>query len=367
MIRVFVGSPGDVEEERERAFQIIERLNRDPLLPEAWRIEGIGWDKNHYPRISWLSPQEAIHRGIAQPAACDIAVFIFWSRIGTQLPAGSFAPNGAGEQPTGSLWEFHDALEAGQARGWPWVFTYRNMAEPKFDWGRGNAGEFARHIEGVQAFFKGFTNEEGQFEKDYFPYSSLEEFAIRLEADLKAFIKEAQSGQSEEPSARRRHGPKPPGPPPLPSDLLARLKADVGRIELLGLDVNEIPASGLPQIYVPALTRARRTGDEPERSGETPEREGHDLLLHRLGEDSLYLPGDPGTGKSVFCQWVIWALAHGAVPAPSVPPPEAYAETLPASLAGSAQQGRVRSREGFIGSNLSVLLPQIPSPLAGEG
>ena len=77
IVRVFVGSPGDVAEERQSAFKVIDSINQDRLLPEGWQLEGIGWDKTHYPKIAWLSPQEAINQGIPSPAECDIAVFIF--------------------------------------------------------------------------------------------------------------------------------------------------------------------------------------------------------------------------------------------------------------------------------------------------
>jgi len=33
IIQLFVGSPGDVSEERRRAFEVIERVNNDKLLP----------------------------------------------------------------------------------------------------------------------------------------------------------------------------------------------------------------------------------------------------------------------------------------------------------------------------------------------
>ena len=56
VIQVFIGSPGDVTEERRRAFATIERLNGDPLLPPGWRFEGVGWDQTHYPKLAWLSP-----------------------------------------------------------------------------------------------------------------------------------------------------------------------------------------------------------------------------------------------------------------------------------------------------------------------
>ena len=110
VIRVFVGSPGDVAAERESVFQVIADINDDPFRPTGYRLRAVAWDKTHYPKIAWLSPQEAINRGLPGPGHCEISVFIFWSRVGTPLAPGTFRPNGSGDQPTGSLWEFHEAM-----------------------------------------------------------------------------------------------------------------------------------------------------------------------------------------------------------------------------------------------------------------
>ena len=150
-IQVFVGSPGDVSEERQRAFNVIARINKDKLLPEGWRFEGVGWDQVHYPKLAWLSPQEAINQGIVQPGECDITLFIFWKRVGTPLAPGDFIENGAGPSPTGSLWEFHNAMEA-EPR--PWVLVYRCERAPvmtKED--LENPLEFGQQIQGVNDFF----------------------------------------------------------------------------------------------------------------------------------------------------------------------------------------------------------------------
>lgn len=52
-------------------------------------------------------------------------------------------------------------------------------------------------------------------------------------------------------------------------------------------------------------------------------------MLQRFGDESLYLPGDPGAGKSTFCRWLALVTAEGRVPEHPVPSPEGYAERLP--------------------------------------
>jgi len=336
VIQVFVGSPGDVAEERERAFSVIENVNKDRLLPPGWRFEAVGWDRTHYPKLAWLSPQEAITEGIPRPGGCDIAVFVFWKRIGTPLPPDSFEPNGAGDRPTGSLWEYHDAMGA-EPR--PWALVYHRTTAPTMtDRELADPIAFAEQLKGVQDFLAGFQDEQQRFRNDHYAYSDPDDFARHLEQDLKAFIKAQtdKSGRGKGGSDRATAAPT----ERVPRAYLQRLKAQVARVELLGLDLKESITNGLPQIYVPAMVTATRDiSDRPDADYQAVRREierhpNGVPLLHRLGEHSLYVPGAPGSGKSTFCQWVAYLVAHGGVPAHEIPTPEGFEEWLPEGLRG---------------------------------
>lgn len=126
---------------------------------------------------------------------------------------------------------------------------------------------------------------------------------------------------------------KPEKPPTelVPSAYLKRLKENVARVELLGLDLKESITNGLPQVYVPAMTNRAAEKTEPEERFEQDQRE---FILHRLGEESLYVPGDPGSVKSTFTQWVTYLVAHGSVPANEITAPDDLQEQLPDSLLG---------------------------------
>lgn len=304
VIKVFVGSPGDVAEERKRTFEVIDSINNDILLLSGWRLEGVGWDQTHYPKLVWLSPQEAINAGLPQPGKCDIAVFIFWKRVGTPLPPGTFTENGAGANPTGSLWEFHDAQASHKQ---PWVLVYRcvrtpQMSEKDFE----DPVEFGEQVKGVKDFFSSFQDGEGYYRADYYGYTDTDDFALRLEQDLKSLIiKQQTSSESKTGHALKS---KVVQTERVPQAYLQRLKEYVARVELLGLNLKESITNGLPQIYVPAVTTKAAQRNEPDATSE------RDLILHRLGKSSLYLPGDPGSGKSTFSQWVAYVVADGAVP-----------------------------------------------------
>jgi formylglycine-generating enzyme required for sulfatase activity len=112
------------------------------------------------------------------------------------------------------------------------------------------------------------------------------------------------------------------------------LRGECEKVVLLGLNLGDRQNIRLGQVYVPALTPAQPdpqigTGGLFVR----PERQ-HDLLLERLGKESLYVPGAPGSGKSTFCRWVGLCVASGAVPPQVLKVPEKFEETLPNSLVG---------------------------------
>lgn len=56
------------------------------------------------------------------------------------------------------------------------------------------------------------------------------------------------------------------------------------------------------------------------------------LLLHHLGDGSLYVPGAPGSGKTTFCRWLALLAAGGTLPDHPIPAPEGFRETLPDAL-----------------------------------
>ena len=113
------------------------------------------------------------------------------------------------------------------------------------------------------------------------------------------------------------------------------LRRSCESVELLGLDLKDAQNIRLGQVYVPAVTASRyekREGEEDDGMSSRDLR--HDLLLHRLGSESLYVPGAPGSGKSTFCRWVALCSAIGTVPAHAIGVQEAFEESLPDTLRG---------------------------------
>ena len=78
VLKVFLGSPGDVAAARSRVHAVVDALNEDPLVQP--RVEVVDWQRTPHTRNAWLPPQTVIAQGITRPSACDVAVFVFHAR-----------------------------------------------------------------------------------------------------------------------------------------------------------------------------------------------------------------------------------------------------------------------------------------------
>ena len=190
-LRVFLASPGDVADERGLALTVLEQLQYDPLLRGRITLETVAWDKPGAgtPLLATMTPQEAIKQGLPTPAQCDIVIVLFWSRIGTPLPADWKKPDGSGYL-SGTEWEYLNALEAAERQGKPEVLVYRrmenimlNLDDPAFD-------EKSRQGKLVKQFFQSFENPDGSLRRGYNLYPAPEEFREQLNLHLRALVRE---------------------------------------------------------------------------------------------------------------------------------------------------------------------------------
>jgi hypothetical protein len=135
---------------------------------------------------------------------------------------------------------------------------------------------------------------------------------------------------------RRGHA-KPATDPYRRARYLDWLRHSCESVELPGLDPKETQNVRLRQVYVPAVTAAPMDKEEDKDRPPDPSRSEADRrqpLLTRLGQESLYVPGAPGAGKTTFCRWLALVTAGGTLPPHRIQAPEGFAETLPADLEG---------------------------------
>jgi len=201
ILRIFLGSPGDVLDERILAMQTLNQLPYDPLLFGRVFIQIVAWDnpRGGLPMQANLTPQDAIRRGLPKPSECDIAVFIFCSRIGTPLPPEETKPEkyqyevegiSADRYLSGSEWEYVDALQANERVGRPAVLVYRrrevtlNPDDPDFQ-------DKLTQRKRLDAFFASFwDSRSGAIRRGLNEYRDLADFQEQFEKHVKHLINE---------------------------------------------------------------------------------------------------------------------------------------------------------------------------------
>ena len=184
-IRIFVSSPGDVELERLKAAEVVERIQGEvsahaKLMPYFWE---------HEPMLATKDFQE----NIPSPAEFDIVVCILWSRLGSRLHSKHRRHDGTAYQ-SGTEFEFEEAV-----RGWretdgerPDILVYRRdyLKLEITDEHLEEAAEKVRQYQALLEFFdKWFRSpDEAVFTGAYNPYQNLADFEQKLYRALRTVI-----------------------------------------------------------------------------------------------------------------------------------------------------------------------------------
>jgi eukaryotic-like serine/threonine-protein kinase len=181
-VRVFVSSPSDVLPERGRVDAVAAKLNRE--YEGLALIKTVLWEESFYKANSTFQSQ------IPEAAACDIVLSIFWTTIGTELPA-EFAhmPDGR-PYPSGTVYELLTALEASKKRGVPDVYVFRKTADaalPTADPERRRQAQ--AHFDALEAFWsEWFKSEKGQFKAAFQSFANTDAFEQQLEGLLRQWL-----------------------------------------------------------------------------------------------------------------------------------------------------------------------------------
>ena len=182
VVRVFVSSPTDVAAERGRVQAIAATLNRE--YQGLVSFETVLWEEHFYKADRSFQPQ------IAESVACDIVVSIFWTRIGTELPA-DFArmPDGR-PYPSGTAYELLTALDASKRRDVPDVYVFRKTADapiPTADAERRRQAQI--QLDALEAFWsEWFKAGKGQFKAAFQTFASTDGFEQQLEKLLRQWL-----------------------------------------------------------------------------------------------------------------------------------------------------------------------------------
>ena len=155
IIRIFVSSPGDCDEERKALDGVVERINNDQDDNGGPRLKLFKWEVEVVPRIG-RPPQTVVDD---QTPLYDIYLGIMSSRFG-----------GDGTRESGTEVEFLKAVQEFGDKGQPWVLFYFNENPPQAKTSTEAAQmlkvlQFKEDLEkrGIVGSYKGVRGSDGAF------------------------------------------------------------------------------------------------------------------------------------------------------------------------------------------------------------
>lgn len=201
-LRIFLSSPGDVQEERATAEIVFRNLAHH--FREAVQLDLVIWE--HEPVFAHTNFQQQIPR----PSQCDLVVTILWSRLGTRLP-DDFKLEGSELNPTGTEFEVRDALASFKAMGKPNLLIYRRIPPPKFAPDGADFEERVEQYRNLDRFCKeAFYDQKGRVIVAHTTFPDRETFKSRLTEHVREWLlREIQAlhGKSIQLSAWRGSSP----------------------------------------------------------------------------------------------------------------------------------------------------------------
>ena len=335
LIKVFVSGPDDVFEERARVGDICASINRTEGPSRGVRLEPFRWDRDGIPQIG-PGPIRVMEM---QTPAYHIFLGIISSRFGEP----------SGKHRSGTEKEFDEALKKWKKAGKPWIMYYFND-QPPVPKKSAEAAEYVKVCEfrekleaiGLVGTYKGLHGSpDGFYEK----VSEHLRMVVNRLPLLERRPDDKPTKNRQKGAAGRGSSRKEPSKPVFPPEYRDWLFGECGEMELMGLQPKEGMGVLLHHVYTPLITSGQTGGGEKEPFATKLDRESlllrkeeqrHQLLLDLLAEKSLYVSGDPGSGKSVFCRWVAWLLCKEFMPPESedTAAPEGYRDKFPEKLRG---------------------------------
>lgn len=185
LIRIFVGSPGDVWQERERAELVINEVNRDLGDALGVRIEAIRWENYVAPLMG--RPEQVVLDQV-KLEEWDIFLGILWLRFGT--PTGATHPETDSKYYSGTEEEFQIAYKSWIKTGKPLIMFYRCIKPPEAITDI-DVEQFTR----ITGFFQGFNPEESH-PGIVRSFKKLDEFERRLREDLSKVVRSISINKS---------------------------------------------------------------------------------------------------------------------------------------------------------------------------
>lgn len=196
-LRIFLSSPGDVAAERKIAREILESLKDDPFIKDQAIIEAIAWEAagSRVLMPVSLTPQQAIDRKLAKPSETDATIVLLWGRMGTPLDTEKHGKK-ANDDPywSGTEWEYLDAVKGSHTHPnkLPIVLVYRRTdtpPQPDSD-DLEELQEWLNQRKRVKDFFEDFRGTGGEYRKNFYEYTSPDDFRTQFTQDARLLVRE---------------------------------------------------------------------------------------------------------------------------------------------------------------------------------
>ncbi|MBI5304352.1 MAG: SUMF1/EgtB/PvdO family nonheme iron enzyme [Chloroflexi bacterium] len=320
-LRVFLASPGDVKEERERVARAVNEMNAKGGAAQIAGVRLKLWRWETYVAPDVGRPQQVVFDQLS-PDEWDIFVGILWQRFGQ--PTDTNDPRTNEPYLSGTEEEFQAAYRQRATRGdgFPKVMFYRCARPVDITSSQFNIEQVGR----VNKFFDGFLP-SGVHPGLVFTFNTPEDFERLVRQHLGMWIDALIKSQRAAPVPAST-APVPPAPR-APSDAdrqaaltryLKNLQRACNALPLAAIaddaDVHRRADVTLDRVYIAldTTTRVPLTDEEKKQRQDRAAFPGRDdaravSVLEAADKNArLVITGDPGSGKSSFVNHLAAAL-----------------------------------------------------------
>jgi len=172
-LKVVIGSPGDLQGERDSLAQVFEDLNRGIASERGFHLDLRRWEMDAFPRFHEQGPQAAIDESL-RIQDCDIIIGMFWARFGSPVS----------DADSGTEHELQIAYESWKGTKRPNIMLYFK-SQPFFPKTEEEADQLGR----VYRFKKKFAQEAV-----YGDFQDLDDFKRRVSNDLTQLLRALSPG-----------------------------------------------------------------------------------------------------------------------------------------------------------------------------
>ncbi|MBK9750840.1 MAG: SUMF1/EgtB/PvdO family nonheme iron enzyme [Chloroflexi bacterium] len=185
LFKIFLSSPSDVPQERGDAEAVIADINASGEFAHHFILKLFRWDDKSVvlPMPVTEIPQKSVDIYMIRPSACDVAVVLFWSRMGSPLVMDER------EYLSGTHYEYSEALQGYLKAGKPTLWLYRCAEEPLISLKDPKRAEKNHQFDQVDQFFKQFQDSQGRYTGGVNEYSTHAEFKSLFEGQLLTYLR----------------------------------------------------------------------------------------------------------------------------------------------------------------------------------